>query len=94
MNKAEKEHLSKVASVGCIVCRMQGNEESPAEIHHIRHGQGMSQRASNYDAIRLCHMHHRTGGYGLAIHAGRKEFERLYGTELGLLELTRSLIDG
>jgi hypothetical protein len=30
----------------------------------------------------------------LAIHAGRKEFERLYGTELELLELTRSLIDG
>lgn len=94
MNKAEKEHLSKVAAVGCIVCRMQGNEESPAEIHHIRHGQGMSQRASNYDAIPLCHAHHRTGGYGVAIHAGRKEFERLYGTELELLELTRNLIDG
>ena len=94
MNKAEKEHLSKVASVGCIVCRMQGKEESPAEIHHIRHGQGMSQRASNYDAIPLCHAHHRTGGYGVAIHAGRKEFERLYGTELKLLELTRNLIDG
>ena len=94
MNKAEKEHLSKVAGIGCIVCRMQGNEESPAEIHHIRHGQGMSQRASNYDAIPLCHGHHRTGGYGVAIHAGRKEFERLYGTEVELLELTRSLIDG
>lgn len=94
MNKAEKKHLSKVASVGCIVCMMQGNEESPAEIHHIRHGQGMSQRASNYEAIPLCHVHHRTGGYGVAIHAGRKEFERLYGTEIELLELTRSLIDG
>ena len=54
MNKAEKEHLSKVAAVGCIVCRMQGNEESPAEIHHIRSGQGISQRASNYEVIPLC----------------------------------------
>ena len=54
MNKAEKEHLSRVANVGCIVCRMQGNEESPAEIHHIRHGQGISQRASNYEVIPLC----------------------------------------
>ena len=54
MNKAEKEHLSKVASVGCIVCRMQGNEESPAEIHHVRTGQGMGQRASNYEVIPLC----------------------------------------
>ena len=54
MNKAEKEHLSRVANVGCIVCRMQGNEESPAEIHHIRSGQGISQRASNYEVIPLC----------------------------------------
>ena len=31
---------------------------------------------------------------GVAIHSGRKEFERLYGSEIELLELTRSLIDG
>ena len=54
MNKAEKEHLSKVASVGCIVCRNLGFGESPAEIHHVRTGQGMGQRASNYKAIPLC----------------------------------------
>ena len=54
MNKAEKEHLSKVASVGCIVCRNIGFGESPAEIHHVRTGQGMGQRASNYEAIPLC----------------------------------------
>lgn len=54
MNKAEKEHLSKVASVGCIVCRNLGFGESPAEIHHVRTGQGMGQRASNYEVIPLC----------------------------------------
>ena len=94
MNKSEKEHLSKVASIGCIVCMNQGSEGTPAEIHHIRHGNGMSQRASNYEAIPLCHIHHRTGGYGVAIHAGRKEFERLYGDEIELLKQVRSLIDG
>ena len=94
MNKSEKDHLSNVASIGCIVCLNQGNEGTPAEIHHIRHGNGMSQRASNYEAIPLCHIHHRTGGYGMAIHAGRKEFERLYGTEIELLEQIRGLING
>ena len=29
-NKKEKEHLAKVASLGCYVC------ERPAEVHHIR----------------------------------------------------------
>ena len=94
MNKREKEHLSKVASIGCIVCLNQRNEGTPAEIHHIRSGQGISQRASNYESIPLCHAHHRTGGYGVAIHSGRKEFERLHGTEYELLEQVRSLIDG
>ena len=64
MNKAEKEHLSKVAGIGCIVCRMRGNEGTPAEIHHIRSGQGMSQRASNYEAIPLCPF--ITGWVGMA----------------------------
>ena len=54
MNKSEKEHLSKVASIGCIVCMNQGSEGTPAEIHHIRHGNGMSQRANNYEVIPLC----------------------------------------
>lgn len=94
MNKSEKDHLSKVASIGCIVCKLQGNEGTPAEIHHIRHGNGMSQRASNYDVIPLCQWHHRLGGYSVAIHAGRKEFESLYGTELELLEQVRNLING
>ena len=72
----------------------QGNEGTPAEIHHIRHGNGMGQRASNYESIPLCHIHHRTGGYGVAIHAGQKEFEKLYGSESELLEQVRGLING
>ena len=84
-NKAEKEHMSKVAALGCIVCANMGMPGSPAEVHHINSG-AMGKRASNYEVIPLCHAHHRTGGYGVAVHSGRKAFESLYGTEQELLE--------
>ena len=88
MKKAERLYLGDVASMGCVVCRNSGWGESPAEIHHIRNGQGMSQRASNYETIPLCPAHHRTGGYGIAIHAGQEEWEGAWGTERQLLEQT------
>nr|WP_290123657.1 Ref family recombination enhancement nuclease [Wohlfahrtiimonas chitiniclastica] len=54
MKKSEQKHMSRVADLGCIVCRNLGYGRSPAEIHHIRDGQGMSQRASNYEVLPLC----------------------------------------
>lgn len=86
MKKADSLHLSRVAALGCIVCRNQNLGETSAEIHHIRTGQGISQRADHRKSIPLCHMHHRNGGYGVAIHAGRKQWEKNFGTELKLLE--------
>lgn len=86
MTKDERAHMSKVAALGCVVCRNLGYGETPAALHHIRAGQGMSQRASHYQVLPLCGAHHQTGGYGVAIHAGQKEWEKRYGTELELLE--------
>ncbi len=85
---AEKHHLETVAGMGCIVCSRAGNPGVPAEIHHIRAGQGTGQRASDYLVIPLCHDHHRTGGPGVAIHAGQRQWEALYGSELDLLAET------
>ena len=98
-NKAEKEHYKKVAALGCIICRLQGYHDTPAEIHHIRTGSGMGQRSSNFDVIPLCPVHHRLGykdkkegieefGY----HQSPARFEESYGTELELLETTRGLL--
>ncbi|MHA7847257.1 Ref family recombination enhancement nuclease [Serratia sp. D1N4] len=84
--KAEKEWLSDVAELGCVVCRNLCYGQSPAEIHHIRTGQGAGQRASHYSVLPLCPPHHRTGGHGVAIHAGHKTWEENYGTELDLLK--------
>ena len=85
--KAERKHMDKVAQLGCIVCYNLGYDDTPAEIHHIGNGT-MSKRASNYEVIPLCHIHHRTGGYGVAVHSGRKAFEANFGTEQELLSQT------
>ncbi|MGW8664708.1 Ref family recombination enhancement nuclease [Serratia ureilytica] len=84
--KDEKQWLSDVADLGCVVCRNLGYGPSPAEIHHIRTGQGTAQRATHKQTLPLCPTHHRTGGHGVAVHAGRKTWEKNYGSELELLE--------
>ena len=66
-NKKEKEHLAKVASLGCYVC------ERPANVHHIRpKGLGIGRRSSHFDTIPLCYDHHQ-GQF--SIHNCKKEFE-------------------
>lgn len=95
MTKADKQHLARVASLGCIVCRNEGHGTTPPEltaIHHIRAGQGMGQRASHHETIPLCALHHQLGGYGIAIHAGQAEWERRFGTERQLLEQVREML--
>ena len=88
--KAEREHLSKVAAVGCIACRKIGFNDTPAEIHHIRHGMGMGQRNNNYNVIPLCPEHHRHGPN--AIHRSKHNFELCFGTEHDLLDEVMLLI--
>jgi hypothetical protein len=85
----EQRWLSDVASLGCVICRNAGYGESPAEVHHVRHGVGVGRRASHFDTIPLCPAHHRTGGYGVAFHAGKEAFELAFGTELALLWQTK-----
>jgi hypothetical protein len=87
MNKSDKDHISKVVEMGCIVCRNAGYGESLAEAHHIGNGT-MGKKASNREVIPLCPVHHRTGNYGVAVHAGRKEWEKFNGTEWELLTQT------
>ena len=94
MTKAEKDHLNKVAALGCIACYLQGTPGSWAEIHHPRAGTGAGRRASHFDAIPLCHIHHRgTAGLSVpSIHGSKNAFIERFGTEAELLELTKTLI--
>lgn len=91
MRKAEREHLSRLADLGCVLCLRLCYGATPAEIHHIRDGQGMSQRASHFEAIPLCYSHHRgpNGFHGL----GKRAFVRRYGVdETMLLQETMRMV--
>ena len=89
MTNAQREHYRKVAELGCALCRHQGNEGTPAELHHIRR----TGRRSDAPVIPLCPYHHR--GSNTSIHGmGRKRFEREYGiTEESLLQTTLEMIE-
>lgn len=84
VNKSEKKWMSAVAELGCLVCKRLGHDGTPAELHHLRAGQGWG-RSSNFHVIPLCQTHHRgdTGVHGL----GTKRFPKHYGfTEQDLLD--------
>jgi hypothetical protein len=84
MTAAESRHIGIVVSLGCIICG------EAAEAHHPRTGAGMARKSPHCDVISLCPAHHRTGGYGVALHAGQQIFEERYGTEAELLEQVRA----
>jgi len=67
---SEKKHMARVASLSCACCGKPG----PSLVHHIREGQGMSQRASNWLTIPLCFDCHQ-GPQGLH---GDKTLMRIY----------------
>lgn len=84
MSKASR-HMGRVAALGCILCRIQGRGQAPAEIHHLREGVGMAQRQSDYLTVPLCPDCHR-GPSGLH---GDKSLMRISKLdELGLLAAT------
>jgi len=84
---AQKEHLNQVASLGCVLCKHLDLGNSPAQIHHIREGQGMSQRASHFLVVPLCPEHH-TGNSGLHGLGERGFYTRYKLSELDLLAMT------
>lgn len=96
MTKAEKQHLQRVADLGCIACYLSGTPGTPCEVHHIRAGVGMGKRSSHFRAIGLCPAHHRGTAHPAvpSIHLSKLAFIERFGTEEKLLQLVQQLIDG
>jgi hypothetical protein len=65
--KAESLHMDLIASFPCVVCGQPG----PSIVHHIREGQGMSQRAAHFLTLPLCHEDHVGSG---GIHGDRSNW--------------------
>lgn len=78
----DKRYFTKVVELGCCICQQE------PEIHHET-GAGLALKSSNEDVMPLCHRHHRTGGYGVAIHAGVKEWEKIHGTQKHWIKWTK-----
>lgn len=84
----ERKYLERVAALGCVLCRhLSQRQFSATQVHHIKEGQGLSQRAEHWLTIPLCHDHHigANGLHGL----GTKGFYTRYKLdELDLLAFT------
>lgn len=53
MTKDDKRWLEDVASLGCVVCRNLGYGATPAEVHHIRKGQGIAHAPTTKNLSRF-----------------------------------------
>jgi len=87
---AEKRYLDKVAQLPCMLGYVLGENHGPANIHHIRTGQGGGQRASHYLTIPLCKECHQGP---LGVHGGRTLMRIAKVEELDLLSMTIEMMN-
>ena len=91
-NKQEREHMDRVAQLGCIACRNLGFPDTPTQLHHIRAGVGAGQRSSHFHVIPLCHHHHSAQGVD-GFHKSPKTWMEKHGHELELLAQVEDLLN-
>ncbi|TQE98148.1 MAG: hypothetical protein FKY71_15335 [Spiribacter salinus] len=85
VSKASREYMGRVARFPCVLCEALGMPGVPAEVHHLREGQGTSQRASDYLTASLCPECHR-GPQG--VHGDRTLLRVAKLDEMDLLAMT------
>ena len=89
MNKSDTARMQALHDIGCIIAHLDGEEWTPACIHHCtRLGKKHHQRT-----IPLHPRHHdRDKVFGESVHNGYKIFKEKYGSEQELLDYTNSII--
>ena len=88
---AERKRMGRVAEMGCYLCRALGYGPTPAQVHHVREGQGMAQRASNWLTVPLCEPHHTGSKDGW--HGRREAWNRAGLNEMDALADTIMRLD-
>lgn len=75
-----KQRDTLLRAMGCIVCG-----RPTQEVHHVRQGVGMGQRAPWWETIPLCQAHHANSSPYSTHGRDRARFHRDNGTERELL---------
>ena len=92
MRKTDPSTLSKIAELGCCVCRKIGYPGTPAELHIFSIKQSMNSTKRVQVCLPVCAPHHRgeTGIHGLS----KSKFEKYHGFTIAeLIEDTRNLLE-
>lgn len=91
--KAEAEWMSAITEQGCIACHLDGHRPTPGAVHHLLRG---GLRMGHLFTISLCDPgHHQNGAVKGVVsrHPDKALFERKYGNEADLLELTKRRLE-
>jgi len=86
---AQHRYLDRVSQLPCSCC----GADAPSLVHHLRDGQGMSDRASHWLTISLCYECHGAYLGSQGVH-GDKSLLRIYKlSEVDLLANTIELLN-
>lgn len=92
----EKDWMDDICQFGCIVCYLEFDGlYTPPQIHHIH---GKTRPGAHKKTIPLCYNHHMADQQNppsplyTSRHPNKAAFEKRYGTEQYLLEMTEKLI--
>ena len=84
--KSERDHMSRVSSIGCLICRR------PAAIHHARMPFTSGKRRNNMKVIPLCPSHHQHDA--ISAHGMHHDkFFELYGSESDMLDKVEKILE-
>lgn len=90
---AERRFHDRLASLGCIACRIDGNHNPMVSIHHI---DGRTKPGAHMRVLPLCAGHHQDGcgipGL-IAVHPYKRRFEDRYGSQYELLAMCEQLLE-
>lgn len=89
MTAAEKRHVDAAMSLGCMVD--DENCGGRLTYHHVRRNGAKRDHKKGFP---LCDNHHQRGGYGIAIEAGKKTWEKRYGSQEEHLSRVDELLYG
>jgi hypothetical protein len=89
--KEEQAYLDAVSTLGCIICTIYLNQQTPAEIHHV---DGKTKPGCHFKILPLCPPHHRIPGKGYVSRAdGKKAFEAEYMPEEDLIVCVQKAVE-